>query len=85
MGLLRVMLIALFGVFAVVAGLLTAAAFSLGTALVVFVRRMLRQAGPSPLPNARPPRVRHSNRSDVIDITATEVTATEVPADSAFR
>lgn len=85
MGLLRVMLIALFGVFAVVAGLLTAAALSVGTALVVFVRRMLRPAVPSALPNARPSRARHSNRSDVIDVTATEVTATEVPADSASR
>lgn len=85
MRLLRVLLLALFGVFAVVAGLVTAAAVSVATALIVYVRRVLRQPARARVPGNRRQRFARPNRGEVIDITATEVRATEVPADSTAR
>jgi hypothetical protein len=78
MRLFRVLLVALLGVFAVVAGLITAAAVSLATAVVVTLRRMLR--GQTPLPARRPQRVARPASGEVIDVTATEV-----PVDAAHR
>jgi MFS superfamily sulfate permease-like transporter len=75
MGLLRVLVVAIFGVLAVIAGLFTAAAVGLATALLVFIRRLLRAPGGSNLPNA-PRRSRpRANVGEVIDVTATEVPA----------
>ena len=74
MRLFRVLLVALFGLFAVIAGLVTAAAVSVATALVVVVRRALRSTPSSSLPRARSSRrVPRGNTGEVIDITATEV------------
>ena len=82
MGLLRVLIVALFGLFAVVAGLFMAAAISLATAFVLFVQRMFRPTRLSRIPAGRPqqPSRAGSNPGDVIDVTATEV-----PADSTHR
>jgi hypothetical protein len=76
MRLLRVLVVALFGLFAVVAGLFTAAAVGLASALFVFIRRMLRQPA-TRLPNSQPrPR---TSAGEVIEVTATEVPADPVP------
>ena len=82
MRLLRVLIVALFGLFAVVAGLIMAAAVSIATAFVLFVQRMIRPAVRPRIPSSQPhPPSRSSSRaSDVIDVTATEV-----PVDSAPR
>jgi hypothetical protein len=82
MRLLRVLIVALFGLFAVLAGLIMAAAVSLATAFVLFVQRMIRPAGHPRIPASRPqpPSRASSNAGDVIDVTATEV-----PVDSAPR
>jgi hypothetical protein len=80
MRVLRVVLVALFGVFAMFAGLVMAAVVSLATALFLGLRRALHPAGGSGLPvdqRAQPPRPR---TGDIIDVTATEV-----PADSNSR
>lgn len=84
MGLFRVLILALFSLFAVLAGLVTAAALSLVAALFVFGRRMLRPVDPSPV-SAGSQRLKRAGRGEVIDISATEVPATEVPADSSYR
>jgi hypothetical protein len=73
MRLFRILLVALFGVFAVIAGLFTAAVVSLGAALVLLVRRMWKQSNATPLATRRPPHVTSSKTGDVIDITATEL------------
>ena len=75
MRLLRLLVVALFGVFAVIAGLFTAAAVGLATALLVFIRRMLRAPGNSRLPHAQPRTRPRANVGEVIDVTATEVPA----------
>ena len=82
MRLLRVLIVALLGLFAVVAGLIMAAAVSLATAFVLFVQRMTRSSVRSRIPAGRPqpPSRSSSSTGDVI-----EVTATEVPVDSAPR
>ena len=83
MGFFRVLLVALFGVFALIAGLITAAAVTLGTAVIVFIRRALRQpaqSGNAQLPRRPVRRVVPPRGGDVIDISATEV-----PADSPQR
>ncbi|MGH7943897.1 MAG: hypothetical protein ACREH8_10615 [Opitutaceae bacterium] len=77
MRIFRVLLVLLFGAFVLVAGLITAAAVSLGTAFILFVRRMLRQPGGRQLPTRPAQRFTRPKSGDVIDITATEV-----PADS---
>jgi hypothetical protein len=81
MRLLRVLIVALFGLLAVVAGLIMAAAISLATAFVLFVQRMLRQASPSRIPAGRPrqPSGASANAGDVIDVTATEVPVDSTP------
>lgn len=83
MGLLRVLILALFSVFAVFAGVITAAAIALATAFFVVGRNMLRPSSASRSSN--PQRLRPSDRGEVIDISATEVAAGEAPADSSFR
>lgn len=81
MGLLRVLLVALFGLFALVAGLFTAAAVSLAGALILAVRRMLRQYSDPRLPSRGAQRFPSPRAAgEVIDVTATEV-----PADSTHR
>ena len=78
MRLFRVLIVALLGVFAVVAGLIAAAVVSAGTAILFALRRMLH--GQAPLPARRPQRVQRPASADVIDVTATEV-----PVDSVHR
>jgi hypothetical protein len=82
MRLLRVLIVALFGLFVVVAGLIMAAIVSLATALVLFVRRMFQPPVQSRIPASRShqPARASSNAGDVIDVTATEV-----PIDSTTR
>ena len=80
MRLFRVLFVALLGVFAVIAGLFTAAAVSLGAIVVMFVMKLLRQPTRNPIATERRPQFSRPRAGDVIDITATEV-----PADSAHR
>ena len=80
MRVLRVLVVALFGLFAMVAGLIMAAVVSLATALFVSVRRMLRTGADSRSPVGRRTRSSRSDAGEVI-----EVTATEVPVDSSSR
>jgi hypothetical protein len=72
MRLLRVLLLALFGLFAVIAGLFTAAAVAIGAAMVMFVRRLRRQQSRAALPGP-PPRRARPGAGEIIDVTATEV------------
>ena len=82
MRLLRILIVALFGLFAVIAGLIMAAAVSIATAFVLFVQRMFRPAVRPRIPASRshPPSRSSSSSADVIDVTATEV-----PVDTAPR
>ena len=78
MRLMRALLVALFGVFAVIAGLLTAAAVAVATALFVFIRRMLRSSAGSAM-RSRPPLRRRASAGEIIEVTATEVPAETTP------
>jgi hypothetical protein len=78
MRLVRVLIVGLFGVFALIAGLLTAAFVGVATALVLYVRRLLKPAGAVRLPRHAPPRAR-PNSGEVIDVTATELPVDSVP------
>ena len=78
MRLMRALIVALFGVFAVIAGLLTAAAVGVATALFVFIRRLLRSPAGNPM-QSRPPLRPRANGGEVIDVTATEVPAETTP------
>ena len=78
MRLVRVLIVGLFGLFALIAGLLTAAAVGVATALVIFVRRLLKPAGAVRLPPHSPPRAR-TNAGEVIDVTATELPLDSTP------
>jgi hypothetical protein len=80
MRLLRVLLVALFGIFAVIAGLITAAAVSAVTAFVLVLKRTLAPSRGARLPPREPQRFSRPNAGEIIDVTATEV-----PADSAHR
>jgi hypothetical protein len=78
---LRILLGALLAVLAIIGGLFVAAAVALGAAVVLVLRRLLRQATGSRLPMRRnAPRAVRPASGEVI-----EVTATEVPADPASR
>jgi hypothetical protein len=71
MRLVRVLVGAVLAAFAVIAGLITAAAIALAGALFVGLRRLLRRDAAAPLPN----RPRRPASNEVIDVTATEVTS----------
>jgi hypothetical protein len=71
--LLKTLLTALFTVFAVIFGLVTAAAVAVAGVFIFMVQRLLRPKSISRLPNQRRARTSAGNTSDVIDITATEV------------
>ena len=78
MRLLRVLVVAVLAVLAGIAGLFVAAAAGLATALVLFVRRLLRPPGAARLPTNAPPRAR-ANAGEVIDVTATELPVDSTP------
>jgi hypothetical protein len=80
MRLLRVVLVALFGVFAVIVGLITAAVVSLATGLVLMLRRAVVPSHRGGLHRREPQRFSKPKPGEII-----EVTATEIPADSAPR
>ena len=77
MGFLRFLFGALFALFALVAGLVTAAAIAIAGALLFAVRRLLRAAADRPPVQNGSARPRPVRSDEVI-----EVSATEVPADT---
>jgi hypothetical protein len=79
MRLLRVLLIALFGVFAVVAGLITATVVSLATGLVLTLKRAFVPSQCGGLPRRDPQRFSRQTSGEIIDVTATEVPADSTP------
>ena len=79
MRLLRVLLIALFGVFAVVAGLITATVVSLATGLVLTLKRAFVPSQRGGLPRRDPQRFSRQTSGEIIDVTATEVPADSTP------
>jgi hypothetical protein len=73
MRVLRLLLVAIFSLFAVAVGMIATAAVSMITASILFARRKLRPVAPSRATPRVQPRHRNSNPGDVIDVTATEV------------
>ena len=73
MRVLRLLLVAIFSLFAVAVGMIATAVVSLITSFVLFARGKLRPVSQSRSAPRVQPRNRNSNPGDVIDITATEV------------
>ena len=73
MRVLRLLLVAIFSLFAIAIGMIATAAVSMISAFLLFARRKLRPVTQSHSTPRVQPRDRNSNQSDVIDVTATEV------------
>ena len=75
MRVLRLLIVAIFSLFAVAVGMVATAVVSLVTASVLFARRKLRPDVQFPKPVRVEPQSRRSKPGDFIDVTATEVRA----------
>ena len=75
MRVLRLLIVAIFSLFAVAVGMVATAVVSLVTASVLFARRKLRPGVQFPKPVRVEPQARRAKPGDFIEVTATEVRA----------